>query len=202
MYYLLKKTFRPLAFVSLLALLAGCQSQLPAIRGANPAVTAMSQRNAQPPERETVGTAKELFVLARLKALDWNPSARLCHVEGAFISANGRNDFPIDAGWTFSFINPSNPFLAYQVSFRSQYTQAVGQEFPRGPLKVQTPIDDSLWTIDSAVALQTAALIAPNTALFTYKVELLTIDKQPVWQIPAMNNTVRINARDGKPLLP
>lgn len=184
-----------------LALLAGCQGPAP-IQSRPQTVAAQSANHPFTEGRETVGTARELFAKARAKAMDWSPAARLSHVEGMFISANGRNDFPMDASWTFRFVKPDNPFLAYQVSFRSEYTAPIANEIPRGPLKAQTPIDEAAWLIDSPAVLQTLAMVAPTGGLFTSRVELLSVDRQPVWQVPVMNASLRINARDGKPLSP
>lgn len=153
-------------------------------------------------QRETIGTARELYSLAQTKSLQWSTQARLSHIEGNFIAASGRNEFPIDAVWTFSFVNPTNPFLAYQVIFRSEYTKAVGQEVPKSKLKSQVPLDEKNWLIDSSKALQTALLVSPMLYMPVTRVELFALGNQAIWQIPSMHPLppLKLNANTGNPV--
>lgn len=191
---------KPLFMMFVLSVsLSACQNKLPL--QSNPSA-AMQRFSAATDQRETIGTARELHTLARSKALQWSNQARLSHVEGNFIAASGRNEFPIDAVWTFSFVNPTNPFLAYQVMFRSEFTKALAQEVPKSKLKSQLPLDEKAWLVDSSNALQTALLISPMLYMPVTRLELLADGNQSVWQIPNMSPLppLRLNANTGNPV--
>lgn len=193
---------KPIFMIFVLStILSACQTNLPLQINPSASMQGFSNPAGQ---RETIGTARELYTLAHSKALQWSTQARLSHVEGNFIAASGRNEFPIDAVWTFSFVNPTNPFLAYQVMFRSEFTKAVGQEVPKSKLKSQNPLDEKAWLIDSSKALQTALLISPMLYMPVTRVELLAEGNQTFWQIPNMNPLppLRLNAQTGNPLKP
>lgn len=135
--------------------------------------------------RQTIGTAKQVFEKAEALAQRWSPLAEVIYVEGRFISANGLNDYPMDAQWIFSFSASDKPLKTFQVYSRSENTTLSSLELNQKPGR--KPLEVRAWVLDSSSVLNKARRLSE---MISYPVSRLVLsmseDQRLLWEIPQM----------------
>lgn len=134
--------------------------------------------------RATIGTAKDIFAKAEELALRWSPQADPVLLEGRVISANGLNDYPLDASWTISFVSANRPGKAFRVFSRSENLQMASQEISLGSLAGLEPLAVRAWTYDSSAVLKKARSYSEFVGYPVSPLELQMLDQRLVWKIP------------------
>lgn len=194
-----------LGLLSLSALfLTACSTALAPVVNLPAQVQRQSVSQAPTQSRATIGTAKEIFAKAEALALKWSPQAEPVSLEGRFISANGLNDYPIDASWSIAFVSPQRPGKAFRVASRSEHVQLFSQEIAAGALAQLEPMALRAWHYDSSLVLKKARNYSEFVAYPVSPLELKMIDQRLVWTIPQMAPMppLMIDAMQGQQVLP
>lgn len=152
-------------------------------------------------DRQTVGTARELWPEARQAALLWHPKARFLQLDAAYISFNGRNDHPFGATWSFTFEAPDNPVTLLQVVFDSGQQEPIAREIGNSGAYSDRDIDPEGWRIDSPRALQ----IANGHGIVWFPVEKMRLSyfsNRLAWQVRSGGDYAALDATTGQVFRP